>query len=111
MWMVEPELMCDRHLLGEHAELHMLAGSLSHNKSIEGFLHGLLNPNLMQSRHDALVYEMTRRGMKHRSPLEAVAYHGDCEKISVEENLKELVRRCPRCAKLIYMQNRGSSQG
>jgi hypothetical protein len=101
MWMVEPELMCDRHLLGEHAEIHMLAGSISRKKSIKGFLHGLVNPNLMQSRHDALVCEMTRRGMRHKSPLATVDYHRDCSEISIQDNMRELARRCPRCAESI----------
>ncbi|MEZ0346180.1 MAG: pyrimidine dimer DNA glycosylase/endonuclease V, partial [Infirmifilum sp.] len=26
--MVPPSIMCDRHLLGEHVELHMLVGAL-----------------------------------------------------------------------------------
>jgi hypothetical protein len=28
MWMVPPKVMCRKHLLGEHVEIHMLAGSL-----------------------------------------------------------------------------------
>jgi hypothetical protein len=95
MWMVEPEFMCDRHLLGEHAEIHMLAGSIRCNKAIDGFLHGLVNPKLMEARHDRLADEMTRRGMQHKSPLAAIDYRGACGEISVPGNMKELARRCP----------------
>ena len=99
--MVNSELMCDRHLLGEHVEIHMLSGSIGRNKSIEGFLHGLVNPNLMKTRHDALADEMTRRGMRHKSPLEEIDYRITCSEISAQDNMKELARRCPRCAGLI----------
>ena len=36
MWMLPPECMCRKHLLGEHVELHMLLGSMRRGKSIEG---------------------------------------------------------------------------
>ncbi len=101
MWMVEPEFICDKHLLGEHVEIHMLAGSITRKKSIDGFLHGLVNPKLMKARHDALAQEMTRRGMRHKSPLKEIDYCGSCSEISAQDNLKELTRRCPRCAELI----------
>lgn len=29
MWMVDPKIMCRKHLLGEHLELHMLAGCIN----------------------------------------------------------------------------------
>ena len=28
MWMVNPGFMCNKHLLGEHVECHMLVGHL-----------------------------------------------------------------------------------
>lgn len=40
MWMLPPETMCRKHLLGEHVELHMLLGSLRRGKNIDGFLAG-----------------------------------------------------------------------
>ena len=70
MWMVDPTLMCDQHLLGEHVELHMLAGTLARRRSIDGFIaKGLLEPGAMHERHEALVAEMAARGFMHRSPL------------------------------------------
>jgi hypothetical protein len=70
MWMVNPKRMCRKHLLGEHVELHMLLGSLRKNRSIQGFLDaGLLQPQAVNQRHEALVEEMEARGYKHSSPL------------------------------------------
>ena len=54
MWMLPPETMCRKHLLGEHVELHMLLGSLRRGKNIDGFLAGkLVDPRRMFRRHAA----------------------------------------------------------
>lgn len=43
MWMVDPATMCDRHLLGEHAEIHMAIGTIAKGRSVAGRVeHGLL---------------------------------------------------------------------
>lgn len=36
MWMVDPATMCDRHLLGEHAEIHMAIGTIAKGRSVAG---------------------------------------------------------------------------
>lgn len=70
MWLVDPELMCRNHLLGEHLELHILAGCLNRGKNIRGFIEqGLVDPTLICKRHAELVTEMERRGYSHSSPL------------------------------------------
>lgn len=102
--MVDPKKMCDRHLLGEHVELHMLAGNIKRGRSIDGYLGGLVEPGLMVQRHCELVKEMACRGMKHQSPLDCPAEAASASKaqpISEATNLRELVRRCERCASLI----------
>ena len=70
MWMVDPKKMCRKHLLGEHVEIHMMAGTLLKGRSIDGFLErGLLEPQSARKRHDALAAEMQARGYNHASPL------------------------------------------
>ena len=32
MWMIDPKLLCRKHLLGEHLEIHMFVGTI--NKGI-----------------------------------------------------------------------------
>jgi hypothetical protein len=73
IWDIEPEKLCDRHLLAEHAELHGLWNTLTqHKKGYEnhpetrrwrGKLRALF------SRHRKLLEEMKRRGFNHNSPL------------------------------------------
>ena len=104
MWNVDPKLMCHRHLLGEHKELHMLAGSIRKGKSIAGYVsRGLVEPHKAQKRHDALVAEFRRRnwpsGREHNTPLSlSAAPEGH---VSVRRSLRDLADRCPRCRERI----------
>ena len=55
MWMVDPALLCRKHLLGEHVECHMFRGSLLKGKSLRGFLEdGLLDSRELARRHDQI---------------------------------------------------------
>ena len=115
MWMLPPEGMCRKHLLGEHVELHMLLGSMRRGKNMDGFLSGgLVDPQLVFARHEELVAEMARRGFKHSSPIDAsecaflsARYTGRAS-INIAANAAELQRRCPDCAQL--MRASGAAQ-
>lgn len=98
MWMVEPQLLCRKHLLGEHVELHMFVGTLNKNISIEGYLgNGLLEVHNIKSRHKALIKEMEARGMNHKSPLPDFVEF-EAGKVDVDRSLRELRERCNFCA-------------
>ena len=104
MWMVSPRVMCRKHLLGEHLELHMLNGSLRSGKSIAGFLDKkLLEPSALAYRHRELVKEMRNRGYKHESPLIAIKGLKKFSAFKVDKvaSLKELALRCKACAIMI----------
>jgi len=109
MWCVNPSILCHHHLLGEHVELHMLVGSILKGTSLTGFIEdGLVDFSQIVSRHQELVEEMKKRGYRHQSPLpEFTAPVVKC-KLDPEENLRELARRCPDCARQI---NRGKNHG
>ena len=83
MWMLPPIGMCRKHLLGEHVELHMLLGSMRRGKNMDGFLSGgLVDPQQLFTRHEELVTEMTRRGFKHTSSIDA------CECVSLAAHMQ-----------------------
>ena len=74
VWDIPPEKLCRHHLLGEHSELHAIWSILTQNK--KGFLY---HPETMRwkgklkalyYRHQKVVEEMSKRGMKHNSPLD-----------------------------------------
>lgn len=98
MWMVNPELLCRQHLLGEHVETHMFVGSIRREHSMAGFVrNGLLESASLTARHDALAAEMVRRGYRHHSPMD---YRDEIDlgRVDPENSERELRTRCPECA-------------
>ena len=106
MWMVNPRLMCRKHLLGEHVELHMFVAGIRRGLSLQGYLDKkLFEPHNVRRRHDELVRELVRRGYRHRSPL-AEFDPVRAGRIDRRANLAELARRCEQCR----MQQNGPSK-
>ena len=74
IWDVEPKILCRKHLLGEHRELHALWTIISQNK--KGYskhpetLRWYGKLKALYLRHEALVLEMKKRGYNHNSPLD-----------------------------------------
>ena len=102
MWMVSPEKMCRKHLLGEHSECHMLAGTIKKGISIKGYLEkGLVEAHNIKARHDILSEEISKRGYNHNSPLLHPRFTPIIGKVDVEANIIELKRRCKECFKEI----------
>lgn len=102
-------MMCRRHLLGEHVEMHMFAGAIARGMSIEGYVRGgLVETGRIVERHDELAAEIVRRRWSHRSPLtlEPQANQGA---VDPELCRRELRRRCRECRKLMDANGRGPS--
>lgn len=96
--MIDAGLLCDQHLLGEHNELHMLAGSISRGHSLDGFINKrLIEPQNIVPRHANLANEMSRRGMNHKSPLNSLDYEPRSGYVSTIESAADLKERCPKC--------------
>lgn len=103
--MVDPRLLCRQHLLGEHNEIHMLAGCILHGKSIDGYIEKeLVFPELMVKRHDTLVREMWNRGYAHKSRMPDIPhtlmkeeYNLELTKAIIHSNMKDLAERCTKC--------------
>lgn len=114
MWMVAPEVMCRQHLLGEHVELHMLLGHLRRGRHVRGFVDkNCIEVMALESRHEALVDEMTRRGYRHESPLEVqttdLKHLSDKERWAVVDQSvahKDLLARCSSCRDRAAMKQR-----
>lgn len=111
MWMVDPQTLCRRHLLGEHVELHMAAAHLRLGRRVDGWANSnCLEPRAIGVRHKALVAEMASRGYRHASPLtqpKITAYQRPEAVVDRDTALAELVRRCPDCRR----RNHGLLQG
>ncbi len=76
VWDVNVTILCRKHLLGEHRELHGLWNILTKHNGKGGYSQhpetkrwvGKLKA--LYARHEALVTEMERRGYTHSSPLD-----------------------------------------
>lgn len=100
--MVDPSILCRKHLLGEHAECHMIEGTLRKGKSIEGFLRKkLVDPSSLYRRHNELVQEIERRGYNHKSPLETEGLDLESSPIDKMISYYNLGLRCEHCREAI----------
>ena len=99
--MINPAFLCRQHLLGEHNEIHRLAGSIRAGRSLGKLLTlRRVAPQLARSRHEVLVVEMLKRGYNHRSPLPEFEIITEVE-LNPEENLRDLTDRCPECRRRV----------
>lgn len=100
MWMVDPEIMCRKHLMGEHVECHMFLGTIKLKKSLNGYVrNNLVETNQLENRHKILAKEMQRRGYKHKSSLE---YKDELNigRVDIVKSLEDLLTRCFDCKSL-----------
>ncbi len=78
-------------------ETHMLIASIAKGRKLGRFLtDGLVEVHNIREEHDALANEMKRRGYNHNSPLPDFK-SWTAGNISIENNIQELIRRCPDC--------------
>lgn len=107
MWMIDTKLLCNKHLLGEHVELHMMVGTLKREKSIAGYIEKrITEPDQIIARHDVIVDEMNRRRMRHKSPIseedklmlaEYNAQHPTLNRVDLNTSFNDLHNRCADC--------------
>ena len=102
-WNVNPQLLCRKHLLGEHVEHHMFVGSIKKGFSVEGYLRGgFLEPRTLHPRHTELAREMKRLGYNHQSPLPEIdTSHLRGGNINIKGNIEDLRSRCVECSQRI----------
>lgn len=97
--MVDCSMLCRKHLLGEHNEIHKHRHNFVKCHRIEG-RRGQIEPISMSSRHDELAEEMKRRGYNHKSPYtqpDLSHYNLDNFTVDREKSQRDLFDRCPDC--------------
>jgi hypothetical protein len=104
MWMIDPKILCWKHLLGEHGEIHKHRHNFVKGHSMEGRISPVaqIEPEAMQARHDELAEEMLRRGFNHKSPYEqpdisSYPVHVVDAKVNIAHSLRDLLERCEEC--------------
>jgi Pyrimidine dimer DNA glycosylase len=110
--MIDPKLLCNKHLIGEHGEIHkhwhVFVKQYRINKRISPIVQ--IEPQSMQDRHDALADEMLRRGMNHKSPyiqpdISYLPEHQRYAHVDMQYNLRDLMNRCCACMRRIQQNN------
>lgn len=108
MWMLNPKLLCNKHLLGEHGEIHKFRHIFEKGHSIHGGLFPVtqIEPRNMKERHDQLAEELIRRGFNHNSPYIQPSlhhYHGveQFPRVNRRTSHEELSLRCTECRNLL----------
>lgn len=105
MWMVNPKVLCNNHLLGEHAEIHKHRHNFVKKHRIDGRIFPIvqIEPHNMESRHNELAVEMLERGMNHKSPFEQpdVSHLDPTLKVDRDYSISDLKTRCTKCKELI----------
>jgi hypothetical protein len=100
IWDIDPALLCDRHLLGEHRELHAIWSILTTGK--RGYRN---HPETVRwrgrlvalyARHEAQVREMGARGFRHASPLDRRLATGDADQTELLESVQRQRERLAR---------------
>lgn len=105
MWMIDPTLLCRKHLLGEHGEIHKHIPSFRKGYKIDGRFDPVIQIqlNALESRHDELAAEMLKRGYNHKSPLVDVPdlkaiypqHYDKC--VDIDISISDLMIRCKDC--------------
>lgn len=105
MWMIDTKILCRKHLLGEHSEIHKHRHNFVKQHSIKKRIEmGQIEPQSMFTRHNALVVEMILRGYNHQSPYDMpdLSYLSSRERYFVvdkDQALTDLISRCAECKK------------
>jgi hypothetical protein len=107
MWMINPKILCRKHLLGEHIETHMFLGTLKSRKQINGYIEkNLFEPASLYQRHEELKNEMLIRNYNHKSEMVEKEVKHHIEKLNKKYidhkvnwflSLIDLVNRCEEC--------------
>jgi hypothetical protein len=105
IWDISPNKLCNRHLLGEHSELHAIWSVITNDK--KGFAN---HPETLRwkdklkalyFRHEQQIKEMENRGFNHESPLNSDFAIGKSiqEDLvdSIEEQIKLLRNKKCKC--------------
>lgn len=115
MWGIPANLLCSKHLRGEHFELHILSGVITKQtnpKLLQTLAkNGLLCLRDLAIRHDEIADEMMLRGMNHKSDLwfDWEMYHRSLglpdSDIDLDKSVYDLFTRCSECTINMYKAN------
>lgn len=103
MWMIPPEFMCKKHIVGEHGEIHKFKKSFEKQFKIDNRMFPIIQilPAEMKTRHDELAKYLNHKSEYKLPNLNYLPEKYLNAEIDIEYNIKDLSDRCPECRKLL----------
>jgi hypothetical protein len=96
IWDISPNKLCNRHLRGEHSELHAIWSIITNDK--KGFTY---HPETLRwkgklkalyLRHEQQIKEMEIRGFNHKSPLDIKFAKGNNKQKEHVDSIEKQIR-------------------
>lgn len=103
MHMLDPKILCQKHLLAEHLSVHAFVSLINQGNSLLGYIeHNLLEVSSLRNRHATLMVEMVLRGLHHNSSLNLITNYNNYQAysqytIDQSQSLNDLMNTCNRC--------------
>lgn len=106
MWMVNTKILCKKHLLKEHDDIHFFINEIARGISLHNYVYNnKLEMQSLRNRHEEITREMASRAMEHTTPLPVLSwscveevfediYH---KRINARDTFKELLKTCKTC--------------
>lgn len=97
IWDVPPSLLCHKHLVAEHRELHGLWNIITKHGAKGGYskhpetLRWIGKSKALFLRHEALVKEFAVRGYNHATPLDETLAKGEAVQTSFINTIPEQI--------------------
>jgi hypothetical protein len=110
MWQIPPDFMCQKHISGEHYELHKHLHSFQKKHSITGRIKPVvqIEPASMEIRHNELANYMNHNSPYTQPDISYLPIDEQKAKVDLNISYKDLSDRCPECRALL---NTLSAQG
>ena len=105
MWAVHPNVMCKRHLMEEHNNLHKFVSMIKRDSDLTRYKEKrFIDPKALPHRHGLIIKEFQKRGIKHSSPLSSkdintvqMDWNEVRHKLDSYRDVNELYDKCFQC--------------
>ena len=109
MWAVHPKVMCRKHLMEEHNNLHKFVGMINKDTDLSKYREErFLDPKALPHRHGLIIKEFQRRGIKHTTPLSSkdintvkLDWNDTRNKLDSYKDINEMYDNCKQCRRRI----------
>jgi len=101
--MLDPRIMCKKHILGEHGEIHKHRHNFVKKHSIKGRIFPIvqIEPASMKKRHDELAKYLNHKSEYEMPDISHLPHNQREAKVDKNISISDLSERCEVCRKLM----------